>query len=186
MRTLRVLPGEQRTTADHCESLVTVLGSCIAACVRDPATGFGGMNHFMLPESDTGEWNGVDASGRFDNFAMEALIDEVVAMGCSREALEIKVFGGADLYRGSILVGTRNVEFVLAYLARQELTPSAQDVGGSAARKIIYTPATGQVMRQLIRPRSDSEMLALERQCEMALRRRSTAPAAPDRGEGRG
>ena len=31
--------------------IVTVLGSCVAACIRDRVAGIGGMNHFMLPDS---------------------------------------------------------------------------------------------------------------------------------------
>ena len=31
------------------EIIDTVLGSCVAACIRNPRLGIGGMNHFMLP-----------------------------------------------------------------------------------------------------------------------------------------
>ena len=46
------------------EVITTVLGSCIAACIRDPATHIGGMNHFMLPEdSSTGKSSWIDGPG---------------------------------------------------------------------------------------------------------------------------
>jgi len=45
----KILPGEYFVTRSD-EAITTVLGSCIAACIRDPATRIGGMNHFMLPE----------------------------------------------------------------------------------------------------------------------------------------
>jgi chemotaxis protein CheD len=48
----RILPGEYFVTRND-EIITTVLGSCISACVRDPVLGFGGMNHFMLPEDVT-------------------------------------------------------------------------------------------------------------------------------------
>jgi len=44
----KILPGEFYVTG-HDEQIVTVLGSCIAVCVRDIKSGVGGMNHFMLP-----------------------------------------------------------------------------------------------------------------------------------------
>jgi chemotaxis protein CheD len=47
---VKVMPGEYYITHEPSEMLVTVLGSCVSACVRDPYTGLGGMNHFMLPE----------------------------------------------------------------------------------------------------------------------------------------
>ena len=46
----KILPGEYYVT-QHGELIVTVLGSCVSACIRCKATGFGGMNHFMLPEN---------------------------------------------------------------------------------------------------------------------------------------
>ena len=90
---VRVLPGETRTVDVADNVLMTVLGSCVSACIRNPVNGFGGMNHFMLPSSECGTWNGEDAALRYGNFAMEALINEVLKSGCRREDLEIKVFG---------------------------------------------------------------------------------------------
>ena len=40
----KVLPGEYFVTGKGM-LLVTVLGSCVAACVRDADSGIGGMNH---------------------------------------------------------------------------------------------------------------------------------------------
>ena len=53
MEAAKILPGEYFAT-DKNMLLVTVLGSCVAACVRDSRAGVGGMNHFMLPRSETG------------------------------------------------------------------------------------------------------------------------------------
>lgn len=47
---VKILPGEYFVTGRDMV-LVTVLGSCVAACIRDKLTGIGGMNHFMLPDS---------------------------------------------------------------------------------------------------------------------------------------
>ena len=44
----KILPGEYYVTANN-EAIVTVLGSCVSACIRDKVFGIGGMNHFMLP-----------------------------------------------------------------------------------------------------------------------------------------
>ena len=46
--TARILPGEFYVTRED-EVIDTVLGSCVAACIRNPRLGIGGMNHFMLP-----------------------------------------------------------------------------------------------------------------------------------------
>jgi CheR methyltransferase, all-alpha domain len=45
----KILPGEYCVTR-AAEFIVTVLGSCVSACIWDPTAGVGGMHHFMLPE----------------------------------------------------------------------------------------------------------------------------------------
>ena len=67
---VKVLPGEYYVTTKLDEVLVTVLGSCVSACIRDPIKGIGGMNHFMLPHSNSGSWAGDTQSTRFGNFAI--------------------------------------------------------------------------------------------------------------------
>ena len=52
-------------------ALVTVLGSCIAACIRDPVLRIGGMNHFMLPDGNVGD----GAPARYGSYAMEMLLN---------------------------------------------------------------------------------------------------------------
>jgi hypothetical protein len=50
---VKLLPGEYYVTNREI-ALVTVLGSCVAACIRDRKEGIGGMNHFMLPRGCVG------------------------------------------------------------------------------------------------------------------------------------
>jgi chemotaxis protein CheD len=159
---VRLLPGGSYATAARDEVIVTVLGSCVAACIRDPATGFGGMNHFMLPENETGDWNGVSAALRYGNHAMESLINSVLKSGCSRQELEIKLFGGANLYQGVTLVGEKNAEFTRVYLQKEELAVTAADLGGPWGRRIHYSPATGNVQRLLLKHKLGATVLKAE------------------------
>ena len=55
---VKVFPGEYYVTGKADEVLVTILGSCVSACIRDPRKGIGGMNHFMLAEGEAGGWGG--------------------------------------------------------------------------------------------------------------------------------
>lgn len=177
MSRVRLLPGDYYTTIARGEMIVTVLGSCIAACIRNPYTGYGGMNHFMLPESDSGEWNGVSAALRYGNYAMEALINDVLKSGCLRSDLEIKLFGGANLTVGPSSVGTQNVNFVRQYLKTEGLRAIAQDLGGTLGRRIHYVPSTGAVQRLLLKPTSDAAIIEEEQNYVSMLRR------APAEGE---
>lgn len=45
----KLLP-TQYLVVDDDTALTTTLGSCVAACLRDPVLKIGGMNHFLLPE----------------------------------------------------------------------------------------------------------------------------------------
>ena len=132
--------------------IVTVLGSCIAACIRDPIAQVGGMNHFMLPESDDGAWGAASASLRYGNFAMERLINDILCRGGHRSRLEIKVFGGARMIGNTALIGPQNADFVEAYLKDEGLPIAAAHLRGAHARRVHYFPLTGRV-RMLEMPR---------------------------------
>lgn len=141
----KILPGEYFVT-DNGTLLVTVLGSCVAACIRDTKTGMGGMNHFMLP--DDGGRETVGASARYGTYAMEVLINHLLKMGARRNSLEAKVFGGGAVMASlsSSNVGTRNAEFVLNYLKTEKIPIVAKDLLDSYPRKVYYFPDSGRVM----------------------------------------
>jgi chemotaxis protein CheD len=147
---VKVFPGEYYITRKTDEMIVTVLGSCVSACIRDPQAGVGGMNHFMLAQHTSGGWGNDLRSARFGNFAMEKLINELIKAGCKRERLEVKVFGGGNVTDSSNAVGTDNAEFVLRYLQAEGLKCAAQDLGGTHPRRIHYYPETGRVVRRLL------------------------------------
>ncbi|MGY3454450.1 chemoreceptor glutamine deamidase CheD [Bradyrhizobium sp. USDA 4353] len=154
---VKVFPGAHYVTDAEDEMLVTILGSCVAACIRDPKTKVGGMNHFMLPEN-FGTWGNASDSMRYGNVAMERLINDVLARGGARRRLEIKVFGGANVLNGVAKVGHRNADFVEEYLAAENLPIAASHLRGSLPRRIHYFPATGRVML-LELPRIEHEAL---------------------------
>nr|WP_321986573.1 hypothetical protein [uncultured Lichenicoccus sp.] len=146
MKKIRIGPGELYVTRRPDETIITVLGSCVAACIRDPVAGIGGMNHFMLPASATGEWGEVSASMRYGNFAMERLINDILCGGGVRGRLEVKLFGGGSMLTEGAPIGHRNADFVEAYLQSENMGIAAQHLRGLHARRIEYAPLTGKVM----------------------------------------
>lgn len=172
---MKVFPGEYYLTANSDEVLVTVLGSCVSACIRDPRAGIGGMNHFMLPHCHSGDWAGDLQSTRFGNFAMEKLINELMKAGCSRGSLEIKVFGGGNVTSSQNAIGTENSEFVLRYLEAEGLRCVAQDLGGQLPRRIHYYPATGRVVRRLLGSSETNDIQREETEYARRLSSRATA-----------
>jgi chemotaxis protein CheD len=141
----KILPGEYYFTAKDM-MIVTVLGSCVAACIRDRVSGVGGMNHFMLPES--GDANSpVSASMRYGTYAMEVLINDLLKAGARRENLEAKVFGGGNVLSGflAINIGERNAQFVRRYLQTENIKIIAEDLNDVHPRKVYFFPRTGKV-----------------------------------------
>jgi len=156
----KILPGEFYVSLAG-EMIVTVLGSCIAACVRDRVKGVGGMNHFMLPIQRENMSNApavFSESARYGNWAMEYLINEVLKNGGDKRNLEIKIFGGGRVLENmqQIDVGQKNIDFVRHFIANEALYLAAEDVGGVFPRKVLYFPDTGSAkVRKLKTVRND-------------------------------
>jgi chemotaxis protein CheD len=153
---VKVLPGEYFVTTTDMV-LVTVLGSCVSACIRDREKGIGGMNHFMLAESvDRGA---LSASARYGNYAMEILVNHLMKLGARRQNLEAKVFGGGRVMASleSSMVGERNSTFVLEYLKTEGIALAAKDLLDVTPRKVYFFPASGRVLvKKLARVHNDT------------------------------
>ncbi|MFZ6772403.1 chemoreceptor glutamine deamidase CheD [Undibacterium sp. SXout7W] len=143
----KILPGEFYFTNKDM-LIVTVLGSCVSACIRDRVSGVGGMNHFMLPDTGGDVDNPVSASMRYGTYAMEVLINELLKAGAKRENMEAKVFGGGNVLRGftAINVGERNAKFVLEYLRAERMRVIAEDLNDIYPRKVYFFPKSGKVL----------------------------------------
>lgn len=155
----KILPGEFYVNRGD-EMIVTTLGSCVAACVRDRKQGVGGMNHFMLPirggDPDSWTHDPVNLATRYGNHAMEQLINRTLKLGAQRRDIEIKLFGGGRVLEGITTdIGKRNIEFALEYCATEALTLIAKDLGGPYPRKVQFFPGTGKAFsKKLYRTRN--------------------------------
>ncbi len=160
----KILPGEYYVTARDM-LLVTVLGSCVAACIRDPGSGIGGMNHFMLPEGGGDQHDLLSSSARYGSYAMEVLVNQLVKLGANRKRLEAKVFGGAAVLRGftTVQVGEKNSEFVRDYLRTERIRVVAEDLEGLYPRKVYFFPASGRVMVRKLKSVHNNTILDRER-----------------------
>lgn len=144
----KISPGEYYFT-NHDMLIVTVLGSCVSACIRDKKLGIGGMNHFMLPDSAKADKdNPVSESMRYGTYAMEVLINELLRNGAKRENLEAKIFGGGNVLRSFTTnnVGERNAAFVKKFLKDEGIQVTSEDLLDIYPRKVYYFPKTGRVL----------------------------------------
>jgi chemotaxis protein CheD len=169
----KILPGEYYYTGKDM-LIVTVLGSCVAACIRDRVTGVGGMNHFMLPDGGDAD-SPVSASMRYGTYAMEVLINDLLKAGAKRENLEAKVFGGGAVLRGfvAINVGERNAQFVRDYLRAENIRVVAEDLNDIHPRKVYFFPRTGKVLVKKLKQLNNNTLV--NREQDYAHRLRSSA-----------
>jgi chemotaxis protein CheD len=171
---VKVLPGEYFVTGEDI-LVMTVLGSCIAACIWDNKARLGGMNHFMLPE-------GEDGSGRYGSYAMELLLNEMFKLGARRETMQAKIFGGGAVMAGftTMNVGERNTQFVFDYLAAERIPVVSQDVLDVHPRKVCFFPVTGKVLVKRLAHAHPEALVVEERKGNAVNVAKSTAGGSVD------
>jgi chemotaxis protein CheD len=169
---VHIVQGEQFVSEDPEVVIATLLGSCVAACLRDPVAGVGGMNHFLLPGTDS-------SRGDTENIgigvhAMELLVNALLSHGARRERIEAKLFGGANVVAGLTRVGEKNASFAEEFLRREGIQHVGGSLRGDAGRRLQYWPVSGRA-RQVFMGSTAPELIA-----------RETRPVAPPKNEDSG
>lgn len=173
----RILPGEYYVSRGN-ELIVTLLGSCVSACIRDPKAGVGGMNHFMLPEDGldvSSAGTCLSTSTRYGSYAMEHMINAILANGGRRERLEIKLFGGGKVMQSMTDVGDRNIHFVRDYLRMETLSVTSEDLGGLHPRKVLYFPSSGRALVRKLPLSRDNKINQRELEYQRSLLQKPVA-----------
>jgi len=144
---IHVGQGDHHVTADPNVMLTTILGSCVAMCLRDPQSGVGGMNHFLLPE---GAGAGTDAGRRYGAYAMELLINDVMKAGARRDRLEAKLFGGGRMFDSLKDVGMANADFAERFLRDEGIPLVGGSLRGAGGRRLHYWPVSGRALQRAV------------------------------------
>lgn len=144
---IRVIQGECHVSDDPDVVLTTILGSCVAACIRDPKAGVGGMNHFLLP-GDASRLSPSSEAERYGAYLMEVLVNGLLRRGANRQRLEAKLFGGASVVKSLSPIGRMNAEFARKFLATEGIKIVSESLGDERGRRVEYRPVSGQA-RQL-------------------------------------
>jgi chemotaxis protein CheD len=173
---VKVFSGDWHVSSNPNDVLVTILGSCVSACIRDPIAKVGGMNHFLLP-GDESIIAGVSDAARYGVFAMESLINAILKAGGRKDRLEVKVFGGGNVINNSQKIGSKNAAFIREFLKREGYRIASEDLEGQLPRRIHYFPDTGKVMMKRLHRREDMRVVEEEN------RYRNTIVAKPIEGD---
>ena len=160
-RRVHVIQGEYKVLNDPNVVLTTILGSCVAACMRDPVIGVGGMNHFLLPGSAEAMASGGDAT-RYGVHLMELLINGLLKQGARRDRLEAKIFGGAKTIARFSNVGEQNARFARQFLMDEGIKIVGESTGGEHGRKLEYWPSSGRARQYALTGVETQKTVALE------------------------
>lgn len=149
-----ISPGEYYCSKENI-LISTVLGSCISILMYDAENVIGGMNHFMLASTSKEFTISCEQAGRFGEYSMELLLNEMLKKGASRKNIKAKIFGGANVFNtaetSSVQVGCDNIFFAFNYLETEKIPIINSDTGGTEARKIFFDPLTNKVWLKRIK-----------------------------------
>ncbi len=167
-------PGGWSVESDR--PLSTVLGSCVAVCMHDPRMQLMGMNHFMLPKRHPQSILEEDNTVLAGDYAMEVLVNAMMARGCRKQHLQAKAFGGGTVVHSlRTMIGADNARFARNWLEREGIPLLAEDLGGSWSRKVIALPNGEVFCRRLSVVTPDVEEVMEQ---EWSLQEQETEPKA--------
>jgi chemotaxis receptor (MCP) glutamine deamidase CheD len=133
----------------------------VAACLFDPISRIGGMNHFMLPQGSLDDGN----STRFGVNAMEKLINEILKLGGERRRLRAKVFGAGhvlNINTAGVSVPEQNALFIKAFLATEGIPIMAQRLGGVNPLQVHFLTDSGKALLRIVGSERVGDVLAEE------------------------
>lgn len=145
--------------------LSTLLGSCVAVCMFDLHARVGGINHFMLPNMQRSADSEVDSLLSGD-YAMEALLNALLAQGARKARIQAKAFGGGTIIETSgqsLAIGQRNARFARDWLQREGIPIVASDFLGPWSRKVLFVPSNGDAWcKRIVTSHATAEVIARE------------------------
>lgn len=123
------------------------LGSCLGISIYDPVARVGGLLHTMLPDSAIDTVKAERKPAMFLDTALPALFRAACELRAENSRMIICVAGGAQIMdsSGFFNIGKRNYAALVDLLAKNNLSLSAEQVGGMVNRTMHLNLATGDV-----------------------------------------
>jgi len=122
------------------------IGSCIVITLYDSQKRVGAMAHPMLAGNISGS---IENPLRFVESAIDAMISALDRMGASKERLEAKIVGGANMFKvldtNPKNIGAQNVEAAVNKLEKEGIKVIATDTGENCGRSVVFELTTGLV-----------------------------------------
>ncbi|MCX7842136.1 MAG: chemotaxis protein CheD [Clostridia bacterium] len=123
------------------------LASCVAVTAYCPKKKVAGMIHVALP-SPPEKGYGIEKPGYYATTGIPLLINKLCSeFGCSREDLNINLFGGAEsINKNDVFnIGIRNIEAATMVLSKMKVRVRKAEVGGVQSRTLEIDVAEGNI-----------------------------------------
>jgi len=176
MKTHTVIGGEFAVVSDAEEvAFKTLLGSCVAIMFYDKNKKVKGMNHFLLPATDNS-----NEDMKYGLYSVEAMLNEMYKLGCSKQNMAAKISGGADIMNISSLsksIGHRNVEFAHTFCKSEGFRILSDHTRGNDGRVILMGNRFETFIKNVNNSNTSIEVANEEKrlQTEISVRQPATA-----------
>lgn len=117
--------------------ITTILGSCVSVTIFNKKNNFGGINHFLLSESNNAE---TQDANKYGNFAMKNLISGLLKIDPDVSNYEAKMFGGGKVISSIIdfKIGENNINAARNILNQYGIPVITECVDNDFGLKIIF------------------------------------------------
>ena len=144
----------------------TLLGSCVAIMFYDKVTKIKGMNHFLLPKT-----NNTNDDMKYGLYSVEAMLNEMYKLGCSKGNMVAKISGGADIMNLNLKnsIGSRNVEFAKEFCQKEGFRVISEHVRGEHGRLILLADNFETFIKVTQKSETDSKILSNEKSLQIEI-----------------
>ncbi len=139
----------------------TLLGSCVAIMFYDKVNKVKAMNHFLLPSSSS-----TNDDMKYGLYSVEAMLNEMYKLGCSKQNMTAKISGGADIMQlnvSSTSIGHRNVEFAKDFCKAEGFKLVSEHTRGEHGRLILLAEAFQTFIKVTQKSETDTKILNEEK-----------------------
>lgn len=172
-----LLPGEYMVSKQP-YIISTLLGSCVSICLYHPNFRCGGMNHYMLPRSPSGEH-----SGKYGEYANNVLLQFMERACGGFSGVEAMILGGANVVREiskkTDNIGANNIALAREMLRRHNIKVIREQVGGNVGLKLHYQNWDNKITIEAMSQSATSGSLMAK--ADVSLHGSAAAPAAAGR-----
>lgn len=164
-----VIGGEFAVSTDNDNiAFKTLLGSCVAIMFYDTVKKVKAMNHFLLPTT-----NNSNEDMKYGLYSVEAMLNEMYKLGCSKSNLKAKISGGADIMQLTSAnlnsIGHRNVEFAKDFCSSEGFQILSEHTRGEHARLILMTNSFETFIKVTNKNETDNKVIQEEKSLQVEI-----------------